>query len=118
MSAFDTEQMRTSEKISDMVMEYVSQFIARDFHEFYERACDGGAADTTPVIPEEFDEKIYKKITKLIKKRTGYNVRAVRLIFGFTAVAVCIICIVFTVMTLMNCVLRTEILDMVLSEIH
>jgi hypothetical protein len=112
MAAFNSAEVRTSEKMSDLVMEYVSQFIARDFLENYEKAAEEGREDYTTYLPKEFDEKIYRKITRLIRKNTGQNRRIMGLVVGLFALFICSCCVAFTVMVLLNEGLRDEIFGM------
>ena len=110
MATFGEEQEKTSGKMSDLVMEYVSQFIARDFLEAYERA---RSEERYEFVPAEFDEKIYKKISKLNRKKTGQNIKLIRLILLLAIAAVCAVCIFFTAMVLSNSMVRDEVLQTV-----
>ena len=112
MSTFNAEQIKTSEKMSDLVMEYVSQFIARDFLEVYERV---GAESSGEFVPAEFDDKMYKKITKIIRKNTGQNIKTLRFVIFLFTIVVCALCVIFTVMVLMHDMLRGEIVDIISS---
>jgi len=110
MSIFNAEQIETSEKMSDLVMEHVSQFVARDFLEAYERA---GAKNSKDFVPSEFDDKIYKKITKIVRKKTGHNIKTLRLAMFLFASLISALCILFTVMVLMHDGLRNEIISII-----
>jgi len=112
MSTFNAEQIKTSEKMSDLVMEYVSQFIARDFLEVYERA---GAESSGEFVPAEFDDKMYKKITKIIRKNTGHNIKMLRLAIFLFTMLICAVCVIFTVTVLMHDTLRGEIAGIISS---
>ena len=111
MATFGEEQEMTAGKMSDLVMEYVSQFIARDFHEAYEKSA---AEERYEFVPKEFDEKMFKKINKLERKGTGRRFRGLFVALGIVAAAVCAACIAFTVMVLINSPLRQEALHAVL----
>jgi len=110
MASFDHIQGKTAGKMSDLVMEYVSQFIARDYLEAYERAMKEASYE---FVPPEFDEKIYKKITKLIRKKTGYNVKIFRIIIYVVVGVLCALSIAFAVFILMNSALRQEVFDLI-----
>ena len=101
MTTFDEEQVKTSGKMSDLVMEYVSQFIARDFYEAYEKANQTGHEE---FVPLEIDNKMYKKIAKAIRKNTGkkgQNTQIWRFIIKFIIALICVSCVAFTVMALL-----------------
>jgi len=110
MASFDQVQEKTAGKMSDLVMEYVSQFIAKDYLEAYDRV---STEERFEFVPSEFDEKIYKKITKLIRKKTGYKIKVLRSIIYIIVALVCALCIAFTLFVLLNDVFRQEILDFV-----
>ena len=117
MTDFNAAQVKTSEKMSDLVMEYVSQFIARDFLETYERAAEEGRLETASLLPAEFDDRIYKKITKLAKRRTGREIKPLRGLAFFAAAAVCLACVAFTAFVLLSGGLREEVLNIFFSGI-
>lgn len=108
MATFNAEQEKTSGKMSDLVMEYVSQFIARDYLEAYERAVKD---ERFEFVPSEFDESIYKKITKLARKNTKQNVRILRLIIFIAAALICAACVAFTIFVLSDGALRNEVFN-------
>ncbi|MCL1809355.1 MAG: hypothetical protein FWG42_06305 [Clostridiales bacterium] len=112
MSTFNAEQGKTLGKMSDLVMEYISQFIARDFFEAYEKA---SRPDHHEFVPSEFDEKIYKKTVNLYRKCTGQNNRTLRSAAFFTAALICLSCVAFTVLVLSDGALRHEIFSSALS---
>ena len=117
MSAFDVEQVKTSEKMSDLVMEYVAQFIAHDFHEAYGRARGEVGNGAAPVTPAEFDDRIYKKITKLARKSAGNNFKALRFALSAVAVAICAACIAFTAFAMCDGGIRVAVVNEILSRI-
>jgi len=110
MSTFNAEQMKTSEKMSDLVMEHVSQFIARDFLDAYEKA---GAKNSKEFVPSEFDDKIYKKITRIAKKNTGHSLKTLRLAIFLFAALTGALCVLFTAAVLMHDGLRSEIISII-----
>ena len=110
MATFDNEQEKTAGKMSDLVMEYASQFIARDYLESYERVMED--EERFEFVPAEFDDKIYKRIGKLIRKKTGYRFRVFRLVANLVLVLICASCIAFTALVLLTSTLRMEILEM------
>ena len=105
-TSFDQEQVRTAGKKSDLMMESVSQLIARDYLEAYERVLSD---ERYTFVPAEFDDKIYRKISKHIKKKTGYNIKIFRVIVKIAVAAVCLSCIAFTIAVLLNDGLRHEV---------
>ena len=115
MSTFNAEQIKTSEKMSDLVMEYVSLFIARDFLETYEKANETGHEQ---FVPPEFDEKIYKKIAKTVRKTTGQNAKVVRKGFSILISAIGVLCAVFTAFVMLHESMRNEVIAAVLSFIN
>ena len=117
MSAFNAEQMKTSEKMSDLVMEYVSQYIAEDFLEVYEKAAEKSLAMPEEFVPSDFDEKIYKKIAGAVRKNTGRNAGALRSAVRFVALIVGLLCAVFTGLVMANETLRSEVVSVFLSFI-
>jgi len=102
--------MKTAGKMSDLVMESVSQFIARDYLEAYDRIMK---EERYEFVPAEFDDKIYKKIGNLIRKKTGYSNSLFRKTMKVIAAAISLSCIGFTVAVLANDVLRQEIFSIV-----
>jgi hypothetical protein len=111
MTAFDIEQIKTSGKMADLVMEYVSQFIARDYFEAYERATETGK-DALPLLtPIEYDEKIYKKLTKLVKNNTRYKTKPLRSALKFFTALLCVFCLAFTLFVLSNDALRGGVIN-------
>ncbi|MCL1983150.1 MAG: hypothetical protein FWG53_08730 [Clostridiales bacterium] len=112
MSTFNTEQGKTSGKMSDLVMEYISQFIARDFFESYEKA---NGLDQHDYVPPDFDDKIYKKTVALFRKSTGQSIRALRGAAYLAAALICVSCIAFTALVLSDSALRHEILSSAMS---
>jgi hypothetical protein len=100
--------------MSDLVMEYVSQFIARDFLEAYEKASGSSPKE---FVPPEFDDIIYKKITKAIRKNMGQNIKTLRFIMFLAAALICTLSITFTALVLLQDTLRSEIFDIILSFI-
>jgi len=111
MTFFEARQMKTSSKMSDLVMESVSQFIARDFHEAYERAVEEAKYETAVFTPAGFDEKIYKKITKLIKKDAQSGKKIARLALIAVLGAACLLCMAFTAVVLLNGAARSSLLS-------
>ena len=109
MASFDREHEKTAGKMSDLVIEYVSQFIASDHLEAYDRVMK---EERFEFVPSEFDEKIYKKISKQIRKNTGYNMRVLRYIIYATAALVCALCVAFTIFALADGGIRHEILNL------
>ena len=109
MASFDQVQGKTAGKMSDLVMEYVSQFIARDYVEAYENVMN---EERYEFVPADFDDKIYKKFSKLIRKKTGSNKKAFRRVLYFIGALVCVACIAFTIFVLQNDPMRIEILSM------
>jgi len=107
--AFDQAQEKTAGKMSDLVMEYVSQYVAREYLEAYERVMTEERFD---FVPGSFDDKIYKKISKHIRKKTGRNKKTLRSVLYFIISLICISCISFTVAVLMHESLRLEILSL------
>jgi len=114
MTTFDAAQMKTSDKMSNLIMEYVSQIIARDFYETYEREALAGKQEALRFTPAPFDEEIYKKITKLIKKRRLRKAVTARFALGLIAAALCIFCVAFTVFVFLNEALRGEVFNVFL----
>ena len=110
MASFDHIKEKTAGKMSDLVMEYVSQFIARDYLEAYERAIKEARCE---FVPPEFDEKIYKKITKLVRKKTGYHIKVFRIIVYVIAAVLCALSILFTAFVLTDSALRQEVFDLI-----
>lgn len=110
MASLDNEQEKTAGKMSDLVMEYVSQFIARDYLEAYERIVK---EERCEFVPPEFDEKIYKKITKLIRKKTGYNIKLLRNLIYVIVALVCAACVAFTLFVMLSDAPRHEILTFI-----
>ena len=108
MSIFIAEQGKTSGKMSDLVLEYVSQFIARDYFENYEKA---SGPDQHNYVPTSLDEKIYRNIACLFRKKTGQNAKLLRGLIFSAAAAVCVACIIFTAAVLLNNSLRFEIIN-------
>jgi len=106
MASFDQEKMKTAGKMSDLVMETASQFIARDFLEAYERVLREERFD---FVPAEFDDKIYKKIAKSIRKKTETKINLFRLMVKIIVAAVCVSSLAFTIAVLLNETLRHEI---------
>ena len=106
MAAFIDEQGKTSEKMSDLVMEYVSQFIARDFYEAYEEEAKTERYD---YVPANFDEKMYKRIAVLFHGKSGQNKRVVLMAARSVIAMICLACVAFTIMVLLNSTLRHEI---------
>ena len=95
--------------MSDLTMESLSQLIARDFLEDYEKVMGDERYD---YVPSEFDEKIYKKISKHIRRKTGHNIRIFRSVIKIAVAAVCLACMAFTIAVLSNETLRHEIFSM------
>ena len=110
MASFDIEQEKTAGKMSDLVMENVSQFIARDYLEAYERVMK---EERFEFVPSEFDEKIYKKITRLIRKKTGYTNKIFRFIIYIIVALICAACIAFTLFVMINGALRQEVVSFI-----
>jgi len=110
MASFENEQGKTAGKMSDLVMESISQYIARDFLEAYEK---GQKEDIYEYAPAEFDEKIYKKIAKLMRKKTGSSKKLFRKTALIIAAAVSLFCIAFTIAVLSNNALRYEIFSLI-----
>jgi len=106
MASFDQEQMKTAGKMSDLIMETVSQFIARDYLEAYEKVIREERFD---FVPAEFDDKVYKKIAKQVRKKTGPDKKIFRLVLKIFAAAISVSCIAFTIAVLANEALRHEI---------
>jgi len=102
MAIFDDEQVKTSGKMSDLIMEYVSQFIARDFYEVYEHAAETVKHEPAQLTPAEFDDRIYRKTTKLISKNSRRGVKALRFAIGLIVAAICIFCVAFTITVLLR----------------
>jgi len=115
MTTFDAEQVKTSEKMSDLVMERVSQIIAGDFLEMYEKVIEKSYED---FVSNEFDEYMYKKITKTINKTTKRSIRTLRLIFLLITAITCIACIAFTVTALLHETIRNEVIRVLLSFLN
>ena len=76
---FDEEHHKTTEKMADLVMEYVSRFIAQDHLDAYERARDDAREE---FVPTAFDDKIYKKTARQIKGKKGDLFRLFRICVG------------------------------------
>ena len=112
MATFNAEQEKTSGKMSDLVMEYVSQFIAKDYLEAYEHAIK---EERYEFVPSEFDESVYKKIAKLIRKNTKQNAKIFRGILYLAAALICAACLAFTVFVLANDTLRNGVFDSLYS---
>ena len=75
MKTMDEEYNRTTKKMADAVMEYASQFVARSFLDEYQRAEQNLA---NVFIPEEFDKRVYKKISGLPRRQRGWRKRLAR----------------------------------------
>lgn len=75
MKTMDEEYNRTTKKMADAVMEYASQFVARSFLDEYQRA---ESNLTNVFIPEDFDKRVYKKISQLPRRQRGWGKRLVR----------------------------------------
>ena len=110
MASFDHTKEKTAGKMADLVMEYVSQFIARDYLEAYERTMN---EERYEFVPSEFDEKIYKTITKLIRKKTRYKLKILRNIAGAVIAFLCILCVAFTIFVMLNSPLRHAVFDII-----
>lgn len=108
MATFNAQQEKTSGKMADLVMEYVSQFIARDYLEAYEQA---NRDERDEFVPAGFDEAVYKGITKLVRKTTKQNVKIIRFIIFLTMGLICAACIAFTIFVLSDSALRNEVFD-------
>jgi len=108
MASFDEEHYKTSEKRSDLVMEYVSQFIAHDYLEIYEKASN---EQQGKMVPLENDEKIYKKVSDQVKKKTGYRGRIFRRTVLSAIIAFSVLSIAFTVYVLTNDTLRHAVFN-------
>ena len=109
MSAFSAEQIKTSEKMSDLVMEYASQYIAEDFLEVYEKASEKSLAIPEVFVPPDFDEKIYKKIAGAVRRNTGRSTGALRSAVRFVAMAIGVLCAAFTAAVWASETLRSEV---------
>ncbi|WP_324824522.1 hypothetical protein [Sinanaerobacter sp. ZZT-01] len=100
MKTFDEEYKKTSQKMSDVVLEYAAQFIAEDYLEEYRRAKRRPRA---VFIPRELDDRLYQKIDKL-EKREIYQ-RKFRLlkqtirhiVFGAGCAAILFVIFIFSV---------------------
>jgi len=77
MASFIEEKYKISEKMADLVMEYASWYLAREYLEAYENAKDDALGE---FVPAAFDDKIYKRVLRQMKIKTGRSSRAFRIL--------------------------------------
>lgn len=70
MATFDEESRRTTQKLSDVALEYAAQFIAEEYLEEYGKS---HRKRRPLIVPKSVDDRLYEVIDKMEKIEKKYQ---------------------------------------------